>query len=185
MDTHVAAQLGGTPPAAASSTPEAPPAAKKPLDDLVDDLDDAEVIDRQQEGRLAAEISAADVVPKRRRGKGTSPTQRTLKYLREQGCQLVAITEKWNPHAMIRQDLFGIIDVLAIKDEQVIAVQACSGGDVSKRIDKIAEAEFKNPVTQETCLTLAALLKAKIKVYVHGWRKNAKGDWELREVELS
>jgi hypothetical protein len=83
---------------------------------------------------------------KPRKKSKTSPTQRTLKYLREQGCQLVAVTERWNPHARIRQDLFGIIDVLALKDDQVIAVQATAGG-VSARINKIAEADSTNPIT--------------------------------------
>lgn len=114
-----------------------------------------------------------------------SNTTRTLAYLRKQGCELVAITEKWNPHANIRQDLFGIIDVLAIHGEKVIAVQTTSAGDVSRRISKITEAEFKNPETGETCLVLAALLKAKISVYVHGWKKQTNGRWQLREVELS
>lgn len=114
----------------------------------------------------------------------SSPTQRTLKYLRKNGCQLVAVTEHWNSYANIRQDLFGIIDVLAIRGEEVIAVQTTST-NVSARVAKIAEAEFTNPETKEKGLVLAALLKANIKVFVHGWRKNSKGRYELREVELS
>jgi hypothetical protein len=35
-----------------------------------------------------------------------TPTQRSLAYLRAEGWQ-VAIVERWNPHARIRQDLFG------------------------------------------------------------------------------
>jgi hypothetical protein len=106
----------------------------------------------------------------------TSPTQRTLKHLRAMGCELVAVTERWNPHAKIRQDLFGIIDVLAIKGEDIIAVQATGGdgGNVAARVTKMAESD-----------ALPHLLRAGIKVYVHGWRKNAAGKWVLREVELS
>lgn len=40
-------------------------------------------------------------------------TQRTLKYLRGLGWEC-AIVEKWNPHAKIRQDLFGFIDIVAL-----------------------------------------------------------------------
>jgi hypothetical protein len=42
-----------------------------------------------------------------------SPTQRTLAECRKRGwvCQVV---EKWNPHARIRQDLFGCIDIVAL-----------------------------------------------------------------------
>ena len=44
-----------------------------------------------------------------------SPTQRTLKRLREkEEYPLVTIVERWNAFAKIRQDLFGIIDILAI-----------------------------------------------------------------------
>jgi hypothetical protein len=143
--------------------------------ELRDDLDEAEVV--------------ADEAPsepgKRRKKSSMSPTRRTLLYLRKEGCQLVAITEHWNAWAGIRQDLFGIIDVLAIKDDQIIAVQCCASSGVSKRVDKIAEAEFKNPETGETCHTLSALLTAKIKVYVFGWSKLANGRWQLRKVDLS
>ena len=153
--------------------------AATPFDDLADDLDSAEVID-----------GAAPVEPGPRRKKSkTSPTQRTLKYLRKHGCQLVAVTEKWNPYMNGgrggRQDLFGIIDVLATKDDQVIAVQCCAGSGVSEHIKKMVDATFKNPETETECLVLPALFAAKIKVYVHGWRKDAKGKWILREVELS
>lgn len=158
------------------------------LEDLVDDLDDAEVVGEAHERRLAGEIAAADVVPKRKRGKGTSPTQRSLKYLRKQGCALVAVTEKWNPHMNAgrggRQDLFGVIDVLAVRDDAVIAVQCCST-DVAGHVTKMVEATFKNPELKTECLVLPALFGAGIKVYVHGWRKNSVGKWILREVELS
>lgn len=40
-----------------------------------------------------------------------SPTARTLASLRKQG-MVAAVVEKWNPHAKVRQDLFGIGDVL-------------------------------------------------------------------------
>ena len=67
----------------------------------------------------------------------TSPTQRTLAALRKDG-YTCAITERWNPHAHIRQDLYGFVDVLAIKpDYGILAVQACAGGDHAKRRTKI------------------------------------------------
>jgi hypothetical protein len=39
----------------------------------------------------------------------TSPTQLSLKKLREEG-YTVAVVEHWNSFARIRQDLFGFID---------------------------------------------------------------------------
>ena len=56
-----------------------------------------------------------------------TPTQRSLKYLREQG-YTVAIVERWNAFAKIRQDLFGFIDLLAIKPGETLAVQTTASG---------------------------------------------------------
>jgi hypothetical protein len=82
---------------------------------------------------------------------GKSPTQRSLEKLRQEGylCQVV---EKWNPHARIRQDLFGIGDILAIRDTETLLVQTTSRGNVNARIRKIEESEH-----------LPAILKA-------GWK---------------
>ena len=48
----------------------------------------------------------------------SSPTQRSLKLMRERG-YLCEITERWNPFAKIRQDLFHFVDVLCIKDGEI------------------------------------------------------------------
>lgn len=101
-----------------------------------------------------------------------SPTQRSLKHLRDAGYQ-AAVVEHWNPHVRIRQDLFGFIDILAVRDGETLGVQATSGSNVSKRIIKIAE----HP-------NYPAVHAAGWRVVVHGWRKNAKGRWVLREVEM-
>ena len=103
----------------------------------------------------------------------SSPTQRSLAYLRDQG-YLVAIVEKWNPHAKLRQDLFGIIDLLAIKDGETLGVQTTSGDNVSKRVAKIADSSH-----------VGALRRAGWRLVVHGWRKAANGRWQLREVDCS
>ena len=75
-----------------------------------------------------------------------------------------------------RKDLFGVIDVLCVGDREVIGVQATSdnGGNVAARCRKIAEHE-----------NVAAIRKGGIRLLVHGWRKNAKGRWILREVDCS
>ncbi|MFZ9649512.1 MAG: hypothetical protein ACO29C_05430, partial [Fluviibacter sp.] len=64
-----------------------------------------------------------------------TPTQRSLAYLRDEG-YLVAIVEHWNPFARIRQDLFGFIDLLAIRRDETLAVQVTASG-VSARVKKI------------------------------------------------
>ena len=45
----------------------------------------------------------------------TSPTQRTLERMRDSGdYKLVQVVEHWNPFGRVRQDLFGIGDILGI-----------------------------------------------------------------------
>jgi len=58
-----------------------------------------------------------------------SPTQRTLKLLREKGCK-ATVVERWLQYAGKfgkRQDMFGIIDVLAITPGSTVGIQCCSG----------------------------------------------------------
>jgi hypothetical protein len=102
-----------------------------------------------------------------------TPTRRSLEYLRDQGyvCQIV---ERWNSFARVRVDLFGFVDIVAIKAGQTLAVQTTSSDNVSKRVAKIAESEY-----------LPALRSANWSVHVHGWRKNAAGKWVLRIEDLS
>jgi len=101
-----------------------------------------------------------------------SPTQRSLAYLREQG-YLVAIVEHWNPHARIRQDLWGWCDLLAVRKNEVLAVQVTASG-VAARIKKIQESD-----------TIGMVRDAGIRVEVHGWRKNSKGRYVLRIEDIS
>ena len=100
-----------------------------------------------------------------------SPTQRSLALMRKRGYELVAVTERWNPHAQLRQDLFGVIDVLCVGND-VVAVQTTSYSNVSARIKKISESE-----------AFPVLRKAGVRVLVHGWRRY-RGHWIVREVEL-
>ena len=101
-----------------------------------------------------------------------SPTQRSLQYLRNQG-YTVAVVEKWNPHARIRQDLFGCIDLLAIRDGETLAIQACAGSSLSARVKKITDHE-----------NLAAVRKAGWRIEVMAWRK-LKSGWLPKIVDMS
>lgn len=89
----------------------------------------------------------------------TSPTTRTLKALREKGytCE---VTERWCQFSKRRKDLFGFIDILAIKDGRIVGVQATSGDNTSSRVAKIKT----EPKAQ-------AFLNAGGKILVIGWRK--------------
>jgi hypothetical protein len=102
---------------------------------------------------------------------GKSPTQRSLEKLRSEGylCQIV---ERWNPHARIRQDLFGIGDILAIKASETLLVQTTSRGNVAARVTKIQESEH-----------LSTILAAGWKITVHGWGK-LKAGWTCKIVDF-
>ena len=102
-----------------------------------------------------------------------SPTQRSLAHMRKLG-YTAAITEHWNGFAKIRQDLFGIVDVLCIGQGETVAVQCTSGANVASRVSKIAD-HANTPFIR----------KAGWKIVVHGWRKNAAGKWTLREIDCS
>lgn len=104
-----------------------------------------------------------------------SPTQRSLKKLRGEGW-LVHITERWNPFAKIRQDMFGFIDLLAIRGDVTLAVQTTSGSNVAARVEKIRSLQ-SHAVWLES---------PNRKIVVHGWRKvgprGKRKTWECREV---
>ena len=113
-----------------------------------------------------------------------SPTQRTIKYFNAHGWQ-IGIVERFNPHVGeygIRQDLFGFVDLVAFKGEQVLFVQATSSG-VASRIDKILDNEIAH-----------AWLDGGHYIHVIGWRELAaykidgtrakRGTWTPRNVLL-
>lgn len=102
-----------------------------------------------------------------------SPTQRSLKHYRDQG-YLAGVVEKWNPHAKIRQDLFGILDLVVVGNGETLGVQTTSASNMSARVKKITDSD-----------ALAELREAGWKVIVQGWRKNAQGRWVSREVDIS
>lgn len=102
-----------------------------------------------------------------------SPTQRSKAHLEALGYQ-VAITEHWNPWARRRVDLWGFVDLLAIKPNETLAVQTTSATNVSARVKKIAEHE-----------NVGFVRDAGWRILVHGWGKNSKGKVTLREVDCS
>jgi len=114
----------------------------------------------------------AIAAPKKRKKSSTSPTQRTLKAMRERGyfCQVV---EKFNSFTRTRNDFAGFIDVLCLGDNEIVGVQSTSDDHVSHRIAKISEHE-----------NVGIVRKAGIRILVHGWRKKGR-NWVLREVDVS
>src|SRR3990167_7446831 len=69
--------------------------------------------------------------------KGLSPTQRTLKALREQGA-IADITERYIAAIHIRKDLFGFIDLVAlVPGKGIVGVQCTSDTHRADHKDKI------------------------------------------------
>lgn len=105
-----------------------------------------------------------------------TPTQRTLAECRKRGWT-AAVVEKWNPHARIRQDLFGCIDILALTPSGVLGIQACAGSShAARRTKALAEPR------------LATWLRSGCTFAVWSWSK--RGDrgkrklWALREESV-
>jgi hypothetical protein len=114
----------------------------------------------------------------------TSPTQLSLRDLRNRG-YTAQVVERFNPFAKVRQDLFGFIDIVAIREGEngVTGVQTTSGPNVAARIAKA-----------KTIPALKTWLFACNGLYVHGWTKKkavrkdgkltARKVWAVREVAL-
>lgn len=102
-----------------------------------------------------------------------SPTVNSLKWLRDAGYRS-QVVEKWVPHANVRQDLYGIIDIIGIHHEtgEVLAVQATSYSNVSARVKKCLASE-----------NLELIRRAGWKLQVHGWRKKG-ARWTVRTVTV-
>jgi hypothetical protein len=101
-----------------------------------------------------------------------SPTQLTLRKLKTDGWTTLAIVEHWNPFARIRQDLFGCIDILALKDGDTLAIQCTTYNNRWARVKKISENDH-----------IANMRKCNWSIEVWGWRKNKSNKWEVDVIE--
>lgn len=103
-----------------------------------------------------------------------SPTQRARAHCKAQGW-VSQIVEKWNPHAKVRQDLFGCIDMIVLDGQPggPLGVQVCAGASHAARRTK-AMAEPR----------LRAWMQAPARFEVWSFsKKGAAGKrklWELR-----
>lgn len=88
-----------------------------------------------------------------------SPTERTLRWLRAEG-YIAAVVEKWNPHARIRQDLFGFADILAMEYRQTHFIQCTAYASMSSRRKKM----IAEPMVREV------LARGGV-VQLVGWKK--------------
>ena len=95
-----------------------------------------------------------------------TPTQRTLRELKHRGF-VCGIVEKWNSFAKIRQDLFGIIDIIALDPTRgVVGVQSTGSAFAAhdrKLTEEKAQASLDWLQTPGTVLELWGWRKVKRK----------------------
>jgi hypothetical protein len=103
----------------------------------------------------------------------TTPTQLSLKMLRDEGYQTLQVVEHYNFFAKKRIDLFNFIDIIGIKNGQVIGIQTTTFNNRLARCKKIAE----NPNINE-------VRKAGWIIHVHGWRKE-DNRWTVKVEDCS
>ena len=114
----------------------------------------------------------------------TSPTRRTLQWLRDDGW-IPAVVERWCSFSRRRIDLFGFIDIVAIKPgtDGVLGIQATSGPNMSSRVRKIRRSGIAD-----------LWMECDNGLWVVGWRKVAwvtksgekakRPKWEPRVVDI-
>lgn len=111
-------------------------------------------------------------VPTKRTGKPPGNGARSMVALRKLG-YTVGMVERWNGHVGIRQDLFGFVDIVAVKPGMVMFVQTTSDAQVRAHIEKLMRHEnFK------------AVESSGARLVIHGWSKIANR-WSCREVVLA
>lgn len=103
-----------------------------------------------------------------------SPTQRTLERLRRSG-YCAAVVERWNAHVGIRQDVFGIIDILAVGrgEPGVLGIQCTTSKNLAARVTKAKKIH-----------ELLVWLQCGNRFSCWGWHK-VEGTWRARVVVLT
>jgi len=86
--------------------------------------------------------------------------QRTIKLLKTIGYSQALVVERYCSFSRRKHDLFGIFDVLAIKENCTCGVQITSRSNMSARVKKIKGSEYYSDI-----------LKAGWEILVIGWDK--------------
>lgn len=104
----------------------------------------------------------------------TNLNQITRKRLTDLG-YLVENVEKYNTFSRKKNDLWGFIDFLAIRRDEVLAVQVTSKANMSTRRKKITEHENVGKVRE-----------AGIRIELWGfYKEKGKREWQLKVEDLS
>lgn len=103
----------------------------------------------------------------------SSPTARSLAYLREQGF-ICDVVERRVPGTFITKDFLGMFDILGIHVDipGVLGVQTTSAGNQASRRTKVQESGH-----------LSTWLAAGNRAHIHGWKlagkRGARKTWQV------
>jgi hypothetical protein len=121
----------------------------------------------------------------------TFSLQKSKKLLEENGYDCWIVEKPFNPYTKKREDLFGCIDLVGIREDMpgVVGIQAC-GEDCSDHIRKILEGhvDVQKGKVYGPNPHLPRWLKAGNRFFIWAWRlRGAKGKrklYEMREIEF-
>ena len=107
-----------------------------------------------------------------------SPTKRALADLRSLGF-VAQVVERFNPYAKVRQDLFGCIDIVAVREGcGILGVQACAGAShAARRAKSLAEPRLR--------AWLAAGGRFEVFSYAKRGGRGERKRWQLRREEIT
>ncbi len=102
------------------------------------------------------------------RRRSAPTTQLTLRHYRKQG-YVCDVAEYFNAYAGVRKDLFGFIDLCAVREGELVLIQTTSWSNVSSRRNKIRG------------IPAAAMLSSVpgVRIDLVGWRKKG-ARWECK-----
>jgi len=83
------------------------------------------------------------------------------------------VVESYNSFTKRKKDMFGILDMVAIGNEETLGIQMTSKSNMSSRIKKIQESDF-----------FVELLRSKWRIIVIGWFKKPNGRYDFKEFEF-
>ena len=83
------------------------------------------------------------------------------------------VVESYNSFTKRKKDMFGILDMVAIGNEETLGIQMTSKSNMSSRIKKIQESDY-----------FVELLRSKWRIIVIGWFKKQNGRYDFKEFEF-
>ena len=110
----------------------------------------------------------------------TTPSSRSKRYLEGLG-YMVGTVERYNHITQRRHDLFGFIDLIAVRGDDIVGLQVTSDSNISARVKKIKEEcddAAKSWIAAGGLIVVQGWGKKKVK------RKSPRETWQHRSVEI-